>query len=29
LPPSLGITPPAGTSFVIIVGEDVATSTQN
>jgi LCP family protein required for cell wall assembly len=29
LPPSFGITPPAGTSFVIIVGEDVAVSTQN
>jgi LCP family protein required for cell wall assembly len=29
LPPGLGITPPAGTSFVIIVGEDVAVSTQN
>jgi LCP family protein required for cell wall assembly len=29
LPPSFGITPPTGTSFVIIVGEDVATSTQN
>ncbi len=29
LPPNLGITPPAGTSFVIIVGEDVANSTQN
>jgi LCP family protein required for cell wall assembly len=29
LPPNFGITPPAGTSFVIIVGEDVAVSTQN
>jgi LCP family protein required for cell wall assembly len=29
LPPSLGVTPPAGTSFAIIVGEDVAVSTQN
>jgi LCP family protein required for cell wall assembly len=29
LPTSLGITPPTGTSFVIIVGEDVAVSTQN
>jgi hypothetical protein len=29
LPPSFGITPPPGTSFVIIVGEDVAASTQN
>jgi LCP family protein required for cell wall assembly len=29
LPPSFGVTPPAGTNFVIIVGEDVAISTQN
>jgi LCP family protein required for cell wall assembly len=29
MPASLGVTPPAGTSFVIIVGEDVAVSTQN
>jgi LCP family protein required for cell wall assembly len=29
LPASFGITPPPGTSFVIIVGEDVANSTQN
>jgi LCP family protein required for cell wall assembly len=29
LPADLGVTPPAGTSFVIIVGEDVAVSTQN
>jgi hypothetical protein len=29
LPADLGITPPTGTSFVIIVGEDVAVSTQN
>jgi LCP family protein required for cell wall assembly len=29
LPPTLGITPPAGTNFVIIVGEDAANSTQN
>jgi LCP family protein required for cell wall assembly len=29
LPASLGVTPPQGTSFVIIVGEDVAVSTQN
>lgn len=28
LPANLGITPPAGTSFVIIVGEDVANSQQ-
>jgi LCP family protein required for cell wall assembly len=29
LPADLGVTPPAGTNFVIIVGEDVAVSTQN
>jgi LCP family protein required for cell wall assembly len=29
MPGDLGITPPPGTSFVIIVGEDVAVSTQN
>jgi LCP family protein required for cell wall assembly len=29
LPADLGVTPPPGTSFVIIVGEDVAVSTQN
>jgi LCP family protein required for cell wall assembly len=29
LPTNLGLTPPTGTSFVIIVGEDVAASTQN
>jgi LCP family protein required for cell wall assembly len=29
LPTSLGITPPQGTSFVIILGEDVANSQQN
>jgi polyisoprenyl-teichoic acid--peptidoglycan teichoic acid transferase len=29
LPPGLGITKQAGTDFVIILGEDVATSTQN
>ncbi len=29
LPASLGVTPPVGTSFVIILGNDVANSTQN
>jgi hypothetical protein len=29
LPASLGVTPPQGTNFVIIVGKDVASSTQN
>jgi LCP family protein required for cell wall assembly len=29
MPANLGITPPAGTSFVIIVGKDVANPTQN